>query len=314
MQFVRRLLLAWLVGLISLSAAARVQASFLYEPNNSPSNATVIPANTFVVSATLNPLQPDTILAEFDPAYSMAPIFSPAGNGTVTEWDGVPLKDPYGPAGDPGTGSAYFRISGAGDVNFTGNHTQTGIFTYQLKVYSSAHVLLQTISGTNAISPAASNHPGTVKSIWVDPAPAQIGGTVDVTLTNLVGPGDVDFYSFSGLLSGQSFTASINSAGFQPRLGLWANPGTRVLSTDLPTFTGSADNSGQVLIGVTAHGDTNFTGAQQTATGSYTLTITPIPAPEPAGVVLLGLGGTLAFLFRQYRRRRRPPLDCAPLG
>ena len=318
MFFVRHRLLAGLVGLISLSAVARVQATLVSEPNNSASVATSLTIGSLTVSASLDPVQPETILGEFDPAYHTLLQTSPSAAGAVTEWDGVPLLS---------NGSQYFRVSGIGDVNFTGDHTQTGKFMYEFKVYDAAHDLLQTISGSATIFAKTATNNGSVKNIWVNPPPApaignppspQIGGTVDVIVTDLVTKGDVDFYSFSGLQPGQSFTAHINAAGFQPRLGLWTDPTTRSTTVDGSILTGQADSSGHVLIGVAGQGDTNFTGAEtapgQYASGDYTLAITPIPAPEPAGIVLLGLGGMLAFLFRQFRRGRCPLFDSVRVG
>ncbi|HEV3138252.1 MAG TPA: hypothetical protein VGZ26_10115, partial [Pirellulales bacterium] len=89
MFFARHRLLAALVGLISLGAGARVEAGLLSESNSTASTAAVLPSGTYTVSASLAPVQPDTILAEFDPAYQTLLQMSPSGNGTVTEWDGV---------------------------------------------------------------------------------------------------------------------------------------------------------------------------------------------------------------------------------
>jgi hypothetical protein len=318
MLFIRHRLLVGLVGLVSLSAVTRVQAGLLYEPNNTASLAAPLPIGSLTASASLDPVEPETILGEFDPAYHTLLHTSPSATGAVTEWDGLPLLP---------NGSQYFRVSGIGDVNFTGDHTQTGKFMYEFKVYDAAHDLLQTILGSATIFAKTATNNGSVKNIWVNPPPApavgappspQIGGSVDVIVTDLVTKGDVDFYSFSGLQPGQSFTANINAAGFQPRLGLWTDPTTRGPTVDGSILTAHADSSGHVLIGVTGQGDTNFTGAQtapgQYAAGNYTLAITPTPTPEPAGIVLLGLGGMLAFLFRQYGRSRRPLFDPARLG
>jgi len=308
MFFARNRLLAGLVGLISLGAVARVQAGLLYETNNSPSTASVLPADMYTVSSSLDPVQPETIFGEFDPAYQTLLQMSPSGNGTVTKWDGVPLRF---------NGSQYFRLSGIGDVNFTGDHTQTGKFMYEFKVYGAQHNLLQTTISTASIFAKTATNNGSVKNIWVDPANSQIGGTVDVIVTDLVTKGDTDFYTFSGLQAGQSFTANISGESFLPRLGLWADSRTSTSSSAVngSILTGKANSLGQVLIGVTAQGDTNFTGAQ-TAHGAYTLVVTPgtIPTPEPASAVLLGLGGMLALFFRRYRRGRHPTFDSAPLG
>jgi hypothetical protein len=306
MFFARHRLLAGLVGLISLGAVARVQAGLLYETNNSPSTASVLPVDMYTVISSLDPVLPETIFGEFDPAYQTLLQMSPSGNGTVTEWDGVPLRF---------NGSQYFRVSGIGDVNFTGDHTQTGKFSYEFKVYDAQHNLLQTTISTASIIAKTAINNGTVKNIWVNPANSQIGGTVDVIVTDLVTKGDTDFYTFSGLQAGQSFTANISGESFLPRLGLWSDSRTNTASVNGSILTGKANSLGQVLIGVTAQGDTNFTGAQ-TASGAYSLVVTPgtIPTPEPGSIVLLGLGGMLAIFFRRYRRGRRPPIDSAPLG
>jgi PEP-CTERM motif-containing protein len=305
MFFVRHRVLAVGLALLSLAAVARVQASVVYEPNNSPNKAAVLPARQFIVSDDLNGSagRAATLLGEYDPQYKSLSLTSATalgvGNGFGSQLRGVPLRP---------NGSAYFRVTGAGDATFDGDHNQTGRYSIEYQIYNAQHALIETkpLEFENVF-------PHMIDNIWLDPPtgnePSRTGGTVDVTINNIVGPGtgdSLDFFVFSGMQPFQPFTATISGTTFHPLIGLFNNANSLVTESTplaaLPTFTAKADSNGRALIGVTGSADGQFKG-EHIEVGTYTLVVTPASVPEPASALLLGMGAVLACLF--WRRRRR---------
>ncbi len=139
--------------------------------------------------------RPATILGEYsDPRYQTLlasnTTGSVLGNGQASELTGIPLRS---------NGSAYFRVSGAPDSNFTGQQTQSGSYSYQFDIFDAQHNLIQ------SIAPAFENVvPGMIDNIWLDPSsdPRRVGGTVNVTLNNVIGPGTGDSLRISTCSAG----------------------------------------------------------------------------------------------------------------
>jgi hypothetical protein len=298
MSWLRNTLLA---GVLCLSHVATVPAAMV----TSGSPATTVLSGQLVVSGSLdgNVGRPDTFLQEFDPAYQHVLASddnsSTIGNGLASELT-APLRT---------NGSAYFRVFGPSDSSapFNWGPNNWGLYTYQFTVYDVHHNLIQTLP------PQMENvWPGMVNNIWLDPSsdPRRGGGTVTVTLNNVVGAGAGDsrnYYSFTGLQAGQPFTARIDAASFPGLIGLF-DSNYNLTATSIPgsttvTVAGHADPLGRVLIGVTGADDTQFTG-QHAESGTYTIEVIPTAVPEPSSVVLLGLGGALASLYWQSRRGR----------
>ncbi len=299
---IKRTLIALLALMLS-GVAARVEAVSIYEPNNTVGTAAILPSGLLIVSDDLNGNagRPNTLLGHYDPAYSTLHISddnsSPLGNGFASQLVGVPLEP---------NGSAYFRVTGAPDTSFIGAHAQSGAYYVQFDLYDSSDVFFQTLS-----LEFETVTPGFVDNIWIDPPvipePERNGGTVTVTVQNIVGPGSgdsVDFFLFSGLAPDQAFTALLSDLTFNARLGLFGGPSNLLLDADqdgTPTIVGTADGLGRVLLAVTGADDEDFLGVHA-ETGSYTLMVIPVVVPEPSSVWLLAAGGLL--LACAVRRRR----------
>lgn len=308
MSLVQRRILAALVGLIVLGGSARAIATPIFEPNNSAGTATVLNSDQLTVTDSLNANvgRPDTLLGHFDPAYSALldsdDNGSLLGNGFASQLKEVDV--PLEP-----NGSAYFRVTGAGDTSFIGAHSQSGQYYVRFDLFDANSVYFKTLS-LEFESVAG----GFVDNIWVDPPvtpePQRLGGRVTATVQNIVGPGlgdSVDFFLFSGLQPNQEFTAALSGVSFDSRLGWFGGPSNNLLgSANGPTaiVAGVADGLGRALLAVTGAGDTQFQGVHAEV-GTYTLLVTPIAVPEPASVALLGSGAALAAFFGLQRRRRR---------
>lgn len=306
MQRIRRQPLAWMMGLVLLSASARATAAPIFEPNNTRPQATVLNPGTFVVNDSLNgaPGRADTLLGQFDSSYHTLirsdNNSSPLGNGFASKLTGVPLGD---------NGSAYFSITGAGDTNFTGNHSQSGKYYVQFDLYDASHNFFKTLS-----LEYESVEPGMFDNIWIDPPlvpePERVGGTVDITVNNLVGPGtgdSLDFFWFSGLQPGQAFTATLTTSTFDALIAQFDALGNLLAQSNplagIQTFNGLADAQGRALLAVTGRADVNFKG-EHAAAGTYTLAIVPTLVPEPGTAGLLAVGGASAALVWRRRRKR----------
>ncbi|HEX3724721.1 MAG TPA: PEP-CTERM sorting domain-containing protein [Pirellulales bacterium] len=294
---------AWFVGLLAVPAS--LQATLMY----GPSKALVLPAGQLIESGSLNAAvaRPDTLLGEFDPTYHTLLASNDdtagVGDGHGSELLGVPLLP---------NGAAFFRVTGHGDVNFNGSHTQSGSYEVDFIVYDLHHNVISTSSEIEDVQP------GMVDNVWVSPSAAAIGGSVDVIVNNLPYPvtgNPMSFYEFTGLHPNQSFTAQIDASTFPSLVGWFqqSNSIYNLAQSGPNSLTGTADGAGKVVIGITGQPDTQFVGAH-TDVGSFTVQI--VPTPEPAGVVLIGLGGAVASLGGYVRRRKRrlagPAADTTP--
>jgi hypothetical protein len=285
-----------------------VQASTITQvnSNNSPATALSLTAGQFVVSGAMDADagRPDTLLGEYDPTYTTLLASddnsNPFGDHKGSELLGLPLR---------ANGSAYFRITGTGDTAFDGNQTQLGRYSVEFDIRDPLGNLVKTLPLTYKTV-----YPGMIGNVWVNPDLSKAnwtGYTVDVIVNNIIGPGtgtSLEFYTFNGLQPGQHFSAQIAVATFSPLIGVFNSSGQLISMGTSPTngfstVSGTANSLGQALIGVTGQGDNQFHGAHADV-GTFTLDITTQQVPEPSSAVLVGLGGTLACMYWQWRRRR----------
>ncbi len=303
-----------LVVIASWLACCAATGAIAAEPNNTPFMATILPGGQLTISDSLDgaPGRPNTLLGIFDPSFNSLLYFndndSPLGNGFASQLTGVPLRS---------DGSLYFKITGATDGTFAGNHTESGQYAWYLDVRDPQGNLVPSLSRwqNDELSPFAQD------TEWLDPAtspdpanPNWVGYTADITLNNVIGPGSgdaLDYWLFSGFEPFQSFEATID--GEFPWLLTHLDASNVRLSTTSamngnPILSGTADFLGRVKIGVSGVGDSNFTGAHVQA-GDYTLTLSVVP--EPGSVILVGLGAAGIWIWvRTNHGRRRKHTSC----
>jgi hypothetical protein len=291
-----------LLGIIWLCSVARVEAVPILEPNNSVATATILNSGQYSVTDSLSADsgRPDTLLAHYSADnqtfFGSDDNSSPLGNGYASQLVDVPLDN---------NGGAYFRVTGAPDTSFVGAHSQAGQYYVQFDLYDSNHNLFKTLPlEYEDVAPSSYDF------VWVDPPnvfePERVGGTVTVTIQNIVGPGtgdSLDFFWFSGLQPNQQFTAML-SADFDARLGLFGGPGNTLQQSNgdpTPTITGFTDGLGRALFAITGLDDMGF-GGVHAEVGDYSLSLVPYIVPEPASLSLAALGAILAGLCLRKRR------------
>jgi hypothetical protein len=308
-MFVLRLVTIVTTLAVSLAGARAAHAVIINstDGNDSPAKATKLTAGQLVVHDDLNGNvgRPDTLLAVSDPTFATkTPVdddSSPLGNGTASRLAGVPLRS---------NGSAYFRLTGKNDVNFNGSHSQTGSVKIIYELFNSAGQLFDTIVENENVEAGMHDYLSLFPPDTPDPRRA--GGTVTVTVNNVVGKGlgdSLDFFLFRGLLPNQRFDAVVTGAEFSALLGLFDTGDLSLLDQngdEVPGLSGFADANGNILLGVSGGLDTLFKG-EHAEVGTYTLEVFPEFVPEPSTGVLLVAGGVLAALWgRRARLKRRP--------
>lgn len=307
------------LGLILLGACcalAPARAEILtYEVNNTLATAYVLPIGQRVVLDSLNGNvgRPDTILGQFDPAFSQLQVdgggqprlndnYPGVGNGFGSKLVGVPLR---------ANGSAYFSISGSPDGGFDGSHTQDGKYRVTYQVFAPGAGIndapIKTVSETEFVTP------GFWDNVWLDPdnsKPDWTGYTVNVTVDNIVGPGtgdSLDYFVFRGFQPFEPFSAQVTDAQFSALIALFDPLTNAFIKSSVggaPVLTGVADQFGRVKIGVSGLGDNNFLG-EHFQVGDYKLSMLSL-VPEPSTLALLTVGAAVLGLrvLRHGRRRR----------
>jgi hypothetical protein len=257
------------VGAI-LAAFAMSSVTTAAEPNEDFESATVLSSGVLLVSDELVQA-PDTLLGirnflgaivDFDDD------LSPAGNGKASGLEDVPTQD----------GSIRFAVTGWGDDDFVGNHSEAGEYKVFVQTYDSFG------DEANLYSQVASLQPGVVDEYSLFDEEAFLG-TYDVYIDNLGHfnvYADIDYFTFTGLTPGATFTAKTldpDSIGLDTLLGWYSDDGFLIGSDNdggaagLSLLNGTVPANGRVTLAVTGTGDDAFVG-DHIVRGSYDLMLT----------------------------------------
>lgn len=260
--------LSRLVALAALLAPASVNAA---EPNETFATTTVLAPGVLTVSDELSQA-PDTVLGItnfFGDVVDFDDDSSPLGNGRASGIAGASTPN----------GNISFVISGFGDDDFVGNHNQSGPIDVYIQTYDSFG------DEANLYTSSATLEAGDVENFSIFDEEA-IFGTYDVYIDNLGYfnvNADIDYFTFTGLTPGASFTAETfdpQSLGLDTQLGWFGDSGLFPIGEDddggvggLSLLTGTVPANGKVTLAVTGTNDDAYEG-DHLERGAYELKLT----------------------------------------
>jgi hypothetical protein len=198
-------------------------------------------------------------------------------------------------------------VSGYPDEFFFGDHGEFGDFQVFVDIYDFFGDHVDTFSDVRTLQPGIVEEYSFSNFEW-------IGGSYDVYIDNTVGSAsaaDVDFYTFTGLTPGASFSAEVTqevSTSFDSILG-WFDAAGVLIETDdddagngLSLIEGIVPAGGKLTFAVSGYDDFNFEGAHS-EDSTYTLELTLGSAvPEPTTLWLVAMAASVGM--RTLRRQR----------
>lgn len=244
--------------------------TYATEPNQTFATATVLAPGVLTVADELTPtgqIFPDTYLGArnaLGQVYLENDDDSELGDGRASQLTDVATN----------SGSINFSVTGFGDDNFEGSHTEVGQYRVFVEVYDFFGDLNETLTFDRTLAP------GVVHNFMDDDAD-WIGGTYNVVIDNTIGAtaGDLDFFKFTGLTPGVQFstvTAAPGGPGIDTLLGWFDSEGTLIDVDDddagdmLSLIEGIVPGDGTLTFAVTGFGDDGFAGFHFES-GSYEL-------------------------------------------
>lgn len=228
------------------------------EPNQTFATATVLSPGVLTVADDLFPaVFPDTLLGArnlFGNVFIYDDDTSPLGDGHASALFGISTN----------SGSISFSVTGFPDENFEGGHGEFGDYEVFVDVYDFFNDLVDSFSEIRTLQPGVVDEFDFSDSNWIN-------GTYDAFIDNSLGgePGDVDFFTFTGLTPGAAFTAETvdpNVFEIDTFLGWFDSSGNLLASDDdgaggrLSLLQGIVPSEGMLTFAVTGFSDDDFVG------------------------------------------------------
>ena len=251
------------------------------DAGNSFFDAEILPFGDTSVTAELltDIFGPDLYLGALDDSFSVIAEdddSSPFGDGFAPALYMVPVN--------PG-GEIAFDITGLEDPPFSGTHVEFGEFEVFVNIYEFIDDQFNFIDSTF--------YDDFIEEEQIinfsDSNPSWDGAYYDIEVNNAF-PNDVDFFRFSGLTPGESFTAEtleVPGGFIDTVLGWYDENGDLIDSADdggqfnYSKLTGVVPANGEVVLAVSGFGDIDFFEGTHPYMGPYELTITTGAAGVP---------------------------------
>lgn len=256
----------------AVAALFAVRSAAAAEPNETFASATLLGAGVLTVSDELRQ-PPDTLIGARD-------LFGGIDENFVND-DGGPFAATFGSeiTGVPtNSGTISFAVTGTGDDFFSGSHGEAGRFVVFVEAFDSGGEPAGEFSASRTLDPGLVEEFSFSDFNW-------LGGSYNAYIDNTVdfeGFADVDFFTFTGLTPGATFTAKTHDpteSNVDTLLGWFDATGTLLDDDDdgngggLSLLSGTVPGNGQVTLAVTGREDLNFEGDHQ-AEGAYQLALT----------------------------------------
>lgn len=258
------------IAVLLLVAFSSVRANAT-EPNESFAERTILPAGVFSVADSLAPIDsdfPNTILGSIDFLGGIDQVNDDGG--------------PYEPEGgseltviDTNSGVIEFFVSGSPDSDFSGAHSQSGYYEVVVDAYDLFGDYFNTYTEVRLLEQGDVHE----FTFYDDEL---VGGDYDVYTKPAGVTGDIDFFSFSGLTSGSTFTVQTidtDNENIDTYLGWFDSSGILLDANDdidvdngiyQSRLTGIVPAGGQLTFAVTGYGDDEFGGLHD-ITGAFEL-------------------------------------------
>jgi hypothetical protein len=235
-------------------AAIGYQNGFATEPNETFATSTVLSSGVTMVEDMLTPgIYPDVLVGArgmFGDVYVY---------GTASGLAGLPTN----------SGSIAFAVTGSPDEGFFGDHSQFGGYEVFVDAYDFFGDLVDSFSERRTLEPGEVHEFSFSDSEW-------ISGSYDVYIDNTVGPnsaGDVDFFTFTGLSPGATFSAETfdpTMSGIDTRLAWFDAAGALIADNDdneddpgslLSILEGTVPAGGALTFAVSGYEDDEYVGS-----------------------------------------------------
>lgn len=252
------------------------QAAAATEPNETFASATLLGSGVLTVSDELRQ-PPDTYMGARDLFGGINEDYVNDDGGMFAATFASEIKNV-----PTNSGTISFAVTGVssfpGDVGFVGDHSEAGRIEVFVKAFDSGGEPAGEFSEIRTLEPGSVEEFSFSDFNW-------LGGSYTAYVNNVIdfeGFADIDFFTFTGLTPGATFTAKTldpDLSNVDTFLGWFDAAGTLLADDDngngggLSLLSGTVPGNGRVTLAVSGAEDLDFDGTHQ-AEGAYQLALT----------------------------------------